>query len=122
MIWLVPLCLCVDHRASGLRATVGTVRAAAFCTLIAMTWAACNLQRTCLEASLLCPHHLALQALPRDQEAVVVLQQQPVIYDLVLALIGRSELKPSAISTATADARDLPEELRLVRGHCGLQW
>jgi hypothetical protein len=55
-----------------------------------------------------------LQALPPDQQALAVLQQQPVILDLVLALIGRSELKPAAISTATADARDLPEELRLV--------
>lgn len=68
----------------------------------------------CPQASLRCCHPFAVQALPRDQQAVVVLQQQPVIHDLVLALIGRSELKPTAISTATADARDLPEELRLV--------
>lgn len=31
------------------------------------------------------------------------------------ALVTRTELKPVALATATADARDLPEEKRLVR-------
>jgi hypothetical protein len=33
---------------------------------------------------------------------------------LVVALVRRTELKPVALATATADARDLQEEMRLV--------
>jgi hypothetical protein len=33
---------------------------------------------------------------------------------LVAALVQRTELTPAALATATADARDLPEEMRLV--------
>lgn len=43
-----------------------------------------------------------------------MLQLEPKLEALVAALVQRTELKPVALATATADARDLPEEMRLV--------
>lgn len=55
-----------------------------------------------------------LQALAPDQKAAALEQHEPTLEALALAIAHRAELKPVALPTATADARDLPEELRLV--------
>jgi hypothetical protein len=56
-----------------------------------------------------------LQALPPDQNAAALLQHQPITEALATALVRRTELRPVALGTATADARDLPEDMRMVR-------
>jgi len=56
-----------------------------------------------------------LQALEGAQQAAALQQQQPLLQALAEALVHRAQLKPAALASATADARDLPEEMRMVR-------
>ncbi|WIA41134.1 hypothetical protein OEZ86_004758 [Tetradesmus obliquus] len=56
-----------------------------------------------------------LQALPQDQQSVLLAQQQAVLEALTAALVRRTQLSAAAAAAATADARDLPEEMRMVR-------
>jgi hypothetical protein len=46
---------------------------------------------------------------------LLLVQQQPVLEALTAALVRRTQLNPAAAAAATADARDLPEEMRMVR-------
>jgi hypothetical protein len=46
---------------------------------------------------------------------LLLAQQQPVLEALTAALVRRTQLNPAAAAAATADARDLPEEMRMVR-------
>jgi hypothetical protein len=55
-----------------------------------------------------------LQALPQDQQSLLLVQQQAVLEALTAALVRRTQLSPAAAAAATADARDLPEEMRMV--------
>jgi hypothetical protein len=56
-----------------------------------------------------------VQALPQDRQGLLLAQQQPVLEALTAALVRRTQLNPAAAAAATADARDLPEEMRMVR-------
>lgn len=58
---------------------------------------------------------LGAQALPQDQQSVLLAQQQAVLEALTAALVRRTQLSAAAAAAATADARDLPEEMRMVR-------
>lgn len=55
-----------------------------------------------------------LQGLPPDQQSSMLLQQRGVLEALTRALVRRTQLSPEAAAAATADARDLPEETRMV--------
>lgn len=55
------------------------------------------------------------QALAPAAQVAALQLHAPTLEALVAALVTRTELKPVALATATADARDLPEEKRLVR-------
>eukprot|EP00878_Enallax_costatus_P024320 GHUV01025950.1.p1 GENE.GHUV01025950.1~~GHUV01025950.1.p1 ORF type:complete len:547 (+),score=204.95 GHUV01025950.1:242-1882(+) len=59
-----------------------------------------------------------LQALPLDHQASLLTQQQGVLKALTGALVQRTQLGPTAAAAATADARDLPEETRMVSIAC----
>lgn len=66
----------------------------------------------------------ALQALPEELRAALLVHQRPVLEALTAGLIQRTQLTPAAAAVATADARDLPEETRVVGHrvtgvHCG---
>eukprot|EP00775_Hariotina_reticulata_P009321 gene9321-9486_t len=56
-----------------------------------------------------------LQALPVEQRHVVLMHQQGVLQALTAVLVQRTQLSPLAAAVSTADARDLPEEMRMVR-------
>ena len=58
----------------------------------------------------------SLQQLPADSRPAVLQHQQQVLQALTRAVIGRSQLPIDVAAAATADARDLPEEIRTVRG------
>jgi len=61
-----------------------------------------------------------LQALPLDQRQVVLGHQQGVLKALTAVLVQRTQLSSEAAAASTADARDLPEEMRMVsRAGCG---
>lgn len=57
---------------------------------------------------------MVLQAFPNEQLAAILVQQQPVVEALTAALVRRTQLTPVSLAAATADARDLPEEMRTV--------
>jgi hypothetical protein len=57
----------------------------------------------------------ALSKLPRDDVAALLAgPQRGVLEALIGALVARTRLAPGAAAAATADARDLPEDLRAV--------
>lgn len=57
-----------------------------------------------------------IKGLPEQVRLGVVAQQHGVLLSLASAVIRRTQLTPAAAQSATADARDLPEEFRTVRG------
>lgn len=52
---------------------------------------------------------------PQHSGAVVLHSHLPLLAQLLAGLVSRAALGPEAAATATADARDLPEEVRMVR-------
>jgi hypothetical protein len=70
---------------------------------------------TCLIMCAASLFFVALQALPQDRQGLLLVQQQAVLEALTAALVRRTQLSPAAAAAATADARDLPEEMRMVR-------
>jgi hypothetical protein len=61
-----------------------------------------------------------IKGLPEQVRLGVVAQQHGVLLSLASAVIRRTQLTPAAAQSATADARDLPEEFRTVGGEWGL--
>jgi hypothetical protein len=71
----------------------------------------CMTGRVCWHAVWNC---VVPQALAPAARAAALQRHAPTLEALAAALVTRTELKPVALATATADARDLPEEKRLV--------
>lgn len=58
---------------------------------------------------------VTLQGLPADARKGAMVGHTPLLQHLCAALVMRARLEPDVALTATADARDLPEHVRMVR-------
>ena len=62
-----------------------------------------------------------LMGLPPEVRQGALHQQQTTLQALTRAVVRRTQLAPEVAATATADARDLPEETRMVSGGLGFR-
>lgn len=64
-----------------------------------------------------------LAGLPADARKAALASHQVLLQHLCSALVLRARLEPDVAAAATADARDLPEHVRLVGDVCAvLKW
>lgn len=64
----------------------------------------------------------ALQGLEPNRRSALMGQAVPLLQRLTAGLVLRSRLQPQVAAAATADARDLPEDVRIVSEVEGAAW